>query len=220
MQLRNLSASPRLVEQMPRVLLISAAVALSACGGGGSTSPTPAPAPAPSPVPNPAPSPGPSPSPSPTNGTVCGSAFLGRAEAIFTFSNCSGCTTASPTDAIDNNRDSSADIAYQGAGGAVTLRVTMQPGVVVPAGRQAGALISFPPTPEVSRSLSIATFLNGVQQESGGGFTNNVASPSTTSTPNFYRFPNNTPYDRIDIVVERNGVAVDDPVRIFEVCSE
>jgi len=100
------------------------------------------------------------------------------------------------------------------------LRVTMQPGVVVPAGRMAGAFISFPATPEVTRSLTTITYLGGVRQESGGGFTNNVASPSTSDTPNFYRFPNNTPYDQIDVVVERRGVALDDPVKIIEVCSE
>ncbi len=199
----------------PRVLLISAALALSACGGGGGDvpSPSPAPAPTPSPLPTPAPTPAPSPSPS---GTVCGSAFLGNATSTFT-SLCNGfCTNTAPTDAIDNDADSAAVMSFTGAGGTITLRARTQPGTVVPAGRMAGALISLASQTAVSTTLSFNTYLNDTMQETVGSISN-TASPSTNTTRNFYRYVNTKPYDRIDVVVEQSGSVT---TRIFEVCSE
>ncbi len=96
------------------------------------------------------------------------------------------------------------------------LTATTQPGVVVPAGKMAGALIAFASQAAVSTRLSFSTYLDGAIQESGGGF-DNVLSPSTSTTPNFYRFPNGKPYNRIDVVVEQSGSLT---TRIFEMCSE
>ena len=96
------------------------------------------------------------------------------------------------------------------------LRAHTQPGTVVPAGKMAGALISLTSQMAVSTTLSFNTYLNDTMQETVGTVSNTL-SPSTSTTPNFQRFPNSKPYDRIDVVVEQTGSVT---TRIFEVCSE
>ena len=103
-----------------------------------------------------------------------------------------------------------------GAGGTMKLTAITQPGLVVPAGQMAGALVSFVSQTALSNRLTFNTYLNDTLQESGGGF-DNVLSPSSSSTPNFYRFSNSKPYNRIDVVVEQSGSVT---TRIFEICSE
>lgn len=193
----------------PCVILISAMLALSSCGGGSGDAPSPSPAPAPTPTPVPTPTPTPS-------GTVCGSAFLGNATAIFS-GVCNGfCTNTAPGDAIDNDADTASVMSFTGAGGTIMLRAHTQPGTVVPAGKMAGALISLTSQMAVSTTLSFNTYLNDTMQETVGTVSNTL-SPSTSTTPNFQRFPNSKPYDRIDVVVEQTGSVT---TRIFEVCSE
>ena len=198
---RRLVASPHSTRKMPRVLLVSTAFALAACGGGGGNgSPSPAP-----------------PSPSPGS-TVCGSAFLGNATAQFSPDNCSsnGCANTGAPNAIDNNRDTAAVMTYAGTGGTMRLIARTQSGTVVPAGRMAGALISLGSQTAVSTTLSFTTYLDNAVQETGGR-TTNTASPSTSTTPSFQRFANTKPYNRIDVVVEQSGNVT---TRVFEMCSE
>lgn len=214
-------ATPGLTDVLPRALLVSAALTLSACGGSGTDAgiPTPPATPAPAPTPAPSPSPGtPSPSPTPTGSTVCGSAFLGSATAQFGTSNCSSgsCANTSPTSAIDNNRDTAAVMTFAGSSGTMTLIARTQAGTVVPAGKMAGALISLSSQTAVSATLSFTTYLNNALQETGGRVSNTV-SPSTSTTPNFQRFANTKPYDRIDVIVEQSGSMT---TRVFEVCGE
>lgn len=101
----------------------------------------------------------------------------------------------------------------------MVFTATTQPGTVVPAGRMAGALIQFPTDASLSNSLQITTFLDGQMQQSGAGFMNG-ASPTTASTPNFYRFPNSKPYNRIDVTLSQQGSATTSATRIIEICSE
>lgn len=208
----------------PLTLALSLCV-LTACGGGGGgnddspmSSPAPSPPPSPpSPTPPSPPSP-PSPNPSPAN-TVCGSAFLGNAVAEFSGDNCgsnAGCANTGAPNAIDNNRDTAAVMSYTGPGGGLTLIARTQTGTVIPAGQKAGALISMTSQAAVATTLSFTTYLNNVMQESGGRVENTL-SPSTNTTPNFQRFTNTKPYDRIDVVVEQSGSVT---TQIFEVCSE
>lgn len=198
---------------VPRIIILGAALSIAACGGsgGGSASPSSAPAPAQNPSP---PSP---PGSSPTT-TVCGSAFLGNATVQFSSANCSNslCSNTGAPNAIDNDRDTAAVMSFSGPSGTSMLTATTQPGVVVPAGKMAGALISFGSQTAVSTRLTFNTYLNDTLQESGGGF-DNVLSPSTNTTPNFYRFANGKPYNRIDVVVEQSGSVT---TQIFEMCSE
>lgn len=107
-------------------------------------------------------------------------------------------------------------MSYTGPGGGLTLIARTQAGTVVPAGQKAGALISMTSQTAVATTLSFNTFLNNVMQESGGRVENTL-SPSTNTTPNFQRFTNTKPYDRIDVVVEQSGSV---STRIFEICSE
>ena len=107
-------------------------------------------------------------------------------------------------------------MSFTGAGGTITLRAHAQPGTVVPAGRMAGALIAVASQTAVSTTLSFNTYLNDTMQETVGTVSN-ILSPSTNTTPNFQRFANSKPYDRIDVVVEQSGSVT---TRIFEVCSE
>jgi len=107
-------------------------------------------------------------------------------------------------------------MSFTGAGGTITLQSRTQPGTVVPAGRMAGALISLASQTAVSTTLSFTTYLNDTMQETVGSVSN-TASPSTNTSPNFYRYANTKPYDRIDVVVEQSGSVT---TRIFEVCSE
>lgn len=80
----------------------------------------------------------------------------------------------------------------------------------------AGALIALTSETAVSTTLSFNTYLKDALQETGGRVSN-VLSPSASATPNFYRFSNTKPYDRIDVVLEQSGSVT---ARIFEVCSE
>ncbi len=183
---------------LPRLVIGSALLHLAACGGGNDES-----AASPAPAPN----------------TVCGAAFLGNAKVVFSSASCTDCSTARGNEAIDNNRNTAAAMGYQGAGGALTLRATTQPGIVVPAGRKAGALITFPANNDTSNQITITTFLSGQQQESFTGF-GSTASPTTAETTNFYRPANTKPYDQIDLVIERRGVVPGTEVKVVEICSE
>lgn len=107
-------------------------------------------------------------------------------------------------------------MSFTGVQGAFTLRATTQAGTVVPAGRQAGALLAHVADAAVSVTVTINTFLDDAMQETVGS-TSSTASPSTSATPNFVRFANTKPYNRIDVVVQRMG---DVTTRVFEVCSE
>lgn len=198
------SASP-LASAVPRIALLCATLCVAACGGSGGSSGSPSPLPSPLPTPN--------------GSTVCGSAFLGNGKVSFINTGCTDCSSRRGNEAIDNNRDTAAGMSYQGAGGALTLSATTQPGTVVPAGRKAGALITIPANNDARNGLTITTFLSGQQQESFTGF-GSTASPTTTETTNFYRPANTKPYDQIHLVIERRGVVTGPEVKVVEICSE
>jgi hypothetical protein len=194
------------------MLLSSAAITLAACSGGSggdSSSQTPNPVP--------------SPTPAPPGSTVCGAAFLGNASAVFSSSSCIKCQSPDSSKAgraIDNDAATAAEMDFSSGGsGTIVLRATTQSGTVVAAGNKAGVLIQYPAGAVASESLDITTFLAGQQQERVGGFSNSGNS-TTTSTPNFFRYANTKPYDRIEVTVTRNGDASTSAVRIIEVCSE
>lgn len=213
-------AMRKLVGAVPRLVLVSATLAVTACGGGTEAVGSPSPAPTPTPAtPSPPSTPStPSPTPTPTPNTVCGSAFLGNATAQFGSSNCStgSCANTGPANAIDNNRDTAAIMTFSGSNGTMILSARTQSGTVVPAGKMAGALLSLASQTAVSTTVSFKTYLNNAEQETGGRTTNTV-SPSTSTTPNFQRFANTKAYDRIDVIVEQSGSVT---TRIFEICSE
>ena len=144
---------------------------------------------------------------------------MGSSQVASTNSDCTGCSAASLGKSVDNDKDSAAEIMFSAAGGQLTVRATTQSGTVVNSNQKAGALISYPASLAATNSLSFTTYLGGQMQESGGGFING-ADNSTSSTPNFYRFPTAKPYDSIVATFTRRGTSDTSAVKLYEFCSE
>ena len=175
-------------------LMLSAGLAtmFAGCGGGGSES-----------------------------GAYCSSINGGRAELA---ASCAGCTIDRQTAAVDGNLDSAAAAVATtgGANPAATLRATAQPGIVYPAGSNAG--VFFTPYSNVcdTCSVTISTYLDGVLQESRSGVSNSTGSGSKAavySAVNALR-----PFNAVEIVA--SGLVAPPPtgsgrlVDVYEICSD
>ena len=187
-------ATPRVFEVAPRALLLSAALALPACGGGGDDGVD-------------------------ADLQGCTSISGGGTQVSFTSSaGCPSCASADNARAADGNFDSAATM-QMGPGGAATieLRVTAQDGVIFPSGSSVGLAYSLATDAQAGLTPSFVTYLNGVQQETRTSSVNGVGSGSGQKQSTQFRA--NRQFDAVAFSVNRAGSAGSLTAQFFEACT-
>lgn len=195
-----------------RVLIVSLAALLSACGGGGGGggggdggSITP-----------PGPGPGPGPEPS-----ACSTISGGLTQLNYDLSSgCTACNFSNPRNADDGDLSTFATATFQITGsGDLPIEVTAQPGITFPAGSRAAVVVNFLEASGSSNMAdTITTFLAGTLQEQqsfGGG--GNVYGDSNVHRQGFVT---TKAFDSIRIDLRRSLPGSTKNVQIYEFCSD
>ena len=147
-------------------------------------------------------------------------AITGGGTTVTETGTCSACTVQAPGSAADGNTGSFATLLHPtGAGGANSLRVTAQEGVVYPAGTPATVINSVDyEGSSVSTSLTLQTYLDGVPQESTNvGTINGVGGPDEELRRR--GFNTSLPFDALEISFQRASGAGTVAVNVHEFCT-
>lgn len=138
-----------------------------------------------------------------------------------TAASCPTCSISDADKAIDGDRDSFAAITFDPAGGTATLRAIAQPGIVFPAGNQAGILALIPQTESNNFviSLNLVTYLEGQLQETGSSETTVIGNLGNSGSDTLFTFTTTKPFDAVEAIMTRDVSAQPITMRIYEFCS-
>jgi hypothetical protein len=138
-------------------------------------------------------------------------------------SGCFGCSVTDAEKAADGDLFSAAsiDVPNSFAGQGASVRATSQPGIVFPAGQQAGVYYQGPASSGFSSSdlaVTISTYLGGELQETPTSY--ELHGPDETGSENISlkSFSTSKAFDAVEVMIS-NTQAATGPFSIYEICS-
>jgi hypothetical protein len=137
-------------------------------------------------------------------------------------SGCFGCSVSEPELAADGDLFSAAtvDVPNSFAGQGVSVRATAQPGIIFPAGQQAGVYFVGPTSSGFSSpdlAVTISTYLGGELQETPTSY--ELHGPDETGGDySLKSFATSKAFDAVEVMIS-NTQAATGPFSIYEICS-